>query len=82
MHRFINQGANDAGKSSFVGVLCHGEVDNGNGRARLNLLRHRHEIETGRTSSLAREIVGFAADGTVINYKTSNVTTWEQIVLT
>ena len=50
-----------------------------NGRARLNLLRHRHEIESGRTSSLAREIIGFAANGTLVNYATTNISTWEQI---
>jgi GTPase len=52
-------GAVDSGKSSLVGVCTHGELDNGRGRARLNLFRHLHEIQTGRTSSITQEILGF-----------------------
>lgn len=72
-------GAADAGKSSLVGVLCYEELDNGRGLARLNLLRHRHEIESGRSSAIAREIIGFTAQGNLINYASSNVSSWEQI---
>jgi GTPase len=75
-----NLGAADAGKSSLLGVLCYEEKDNGRGRARLNLLRHRHEIESGRSSALAREIIGFGVSGDVINYASTNVSTWEHIV--
>lgn len=42
----------DAGKSTLVGVLASGELDNGRGKARLNLFRHSHEILSGRTSSV------------------------------
>lgn len=49
----------DAGKSTLLGVLTHDELDNGRGRARLNLFRHLHEIQTGRTSSISHEILGF-----------------------
>jgi GTPase len=52
-------GTVDSGKSSLVGVCTHGEFDNGRGRARLNLFRHLHEIQTGRTSSITHEILGF-----------------------
>ncbi|KAI9197416.1 P-loop containing nucleoside triphosphate hydrolase protein [Polychytrium aggregatum] len=72
-------GAADAGKSTLLGVLTHGEADNGNGKARLNLLRHRHEIQTGRTSSLSQQIIGFTASGELLNYATTNITRWEQI---
>ncbi|KAK7210671.1 hypothetical protein V2G26_017849 [Clonostachys chloroleuca] len=41
----------DAGKSSLLGVLVKGDLDDGRGKARVNLFRHKHEIETGRTSS-------------------------------
>ncbi|MEQ2187875.1 hypothetical protein GOODEAATRI_009207 [Goodea atripinnis] len=40
-----------------------GELDNGRGRARLNLFRHLHEIQTGRTSSISFEILGFNSKG-------------------
>lgn len=40
----------DAGKSTLLGVLTHGELDNGRGHARQRLFRHKHEMESGRTS--------------------------------
>lgn len=61
----------DAGKSTLLGVLTHNELDNGRGRARLNLFRHLHEIQTGRTSSISHEILGFNSQGEVINYSES-----------
>lgn len=56
----------DSGKSTLLGVLTHGELDNGRGRSRLNLFRHLHEIQTGRTSCISHEIVGFNSKGEVI----------------
>ncbi|UXI20004.1 hypothetical protein NH340_JMT05947 [Sarcoptes scabiei] len=61
-------GMEEAGKSSLLGVLTQGELDNGKGRARLNLFRHRHEIRTGRTSSINKEILGFDSRGKPITY--------------
>ncbi|XP_074663149.1 GTP-binding protein 2-like [Tubulanus polymorphus] len=58
----------DAGKSTVLGVLTQGELDNGRGRARLNLFRHLHEIQSGRTSSISHEIMGFTSKGEVVNY--------------
>ena len=55
----------DSGKSTLLGVLTQGELDNGRGRARLNLFRHLHEIQTGRTSSISFEILGFNNKGEV-----------------
>jgi len=61
----------DAGKSTLLGVLTQGERDNGRGRARLNLFRHLHEIQSGRTSSICHEILGFNSKGEVVNYSGS-----------
>lgn len=61
----------DSGKSTLLGVLTQGELDNGRGRARLNLFRHLHEIQTGRTSSISFEILGFNSQGEVVNYSES-----------
>ncbi len=58
----------ESGKSTLVSVLTHGELDNGSGRARLNLFRHPHEIQTGRTSSINNEIMGFDNMGYVQNF--------------
>lgn len=57
----------DAGKSTLLGVLTHGELDNGRGLARLKLFRHKHEMESGRTSSVGNDILGFDSKGNVVN---------------
>lgn len=62
----------DSGKSTTLGVLTRGirsqrptlyiistligALDDGRGRARVALFRHKHEIETGRTSSVGMEV--------------------------
>lgn len=70
----------DAGKSTMLGVLVKGGLDDGRGKARVNLFRHKHEIESGRTSSVGMEIMGFDSKGDVV---VSNVAgrklTWEEI---
>ncbi|EPQ57551.1 P-loop containing nucleoside triphosphate hydrolase protein [Gloeophyllum trabeum ATCC 11539] len=62
----------DSGKSTTLGVLTRGGLDDGRGRARVGLFRHKHEIETGRTSSVGMEILGFSPDGLPILPKTAN----------
>ncbi|CAH3015223.1 unnamed protein product [Porites evermanni] len=57
----------DAGKSTLLGVLTHGELDNGRGMARQRLFRHKHEMESGRTSSVGNDILGFDSKGDVVN---------------
>ena len=42
----------DAGKSSLIGVLTSGELDDGRGFARNKVLIHPHEISSGRTSHI------------------------------
>ncbi|MCJ1429027.1 hypothetical protein MMC29_006940 [Sticta canariensis] len=70
----------DAGKSTMLGVLVKGGLDDGRGKARVNLFRHKHEMESGRTSSVGMEIMGFDVHGDVI---ASNVPgrklSWEEI---
>jgi GTPase len=70
----------DAGKSTMLGVLVKGNLDDGRGKARVNLFRHKHEIESGRTSSVGMEIMGFDTHGDVV---ASNVPgrklTWAEI---
>lgn len=60
----------DAGKSTLLGVLTHGELDNGRGFARQKLFRHKHEMESGRTSSVGNDILGFDQEGQVRPRKT------------
>uniref|UniRef100_A0A915CZF1 Tr-type G domain-containing protein n=1 Tax=Ditylenchus dipsaci TaxID=166011 RepID=A0A915CZF1_9BILA len=57
----------DAGKSTLLGVLTHNVLDDGRGQARKKLFRHKHEFETGRTSSVGNDILGFDAKGKITN---------------
>ncbi len=69
----------DAGKSTMLGVLTHGELDNGRGLARQRLFRHKHELESGRTSSVGNDILGFDANGKVVNKPVHGKLDWSQI---
>lgn len=78
--RIAVAGSVDAGKSSLVGVLTHGIdgrplLDNGSGSARMNVFQHKHEIETGRTSSLSQQMLGYDEEGKVLNYAGVSVLT-------
>ena len=83
--RITTLGNVDSGKSTILGVLTRGGLDNGRGLARGGVFRHKHEIESGRTSSISAQIMGFASDGSVINYHNPDVREahqlrWDQIV--
>ncbi|KAM9879691.1 elongation factor Tu GTP binding domain-containing protein [Verticillium dahliae] len=70
----------DAGKSSLLGVLVKGDLDDGRGKARVNLFRHKHEIESGRTSSVGMEILGFDTAGqVVVSDVPGRKLSWEEI---
>jgi GTPase len=57
----------DAGKSSLVGVLNSGEMDNGRGLARNKILKHKHEIESGRTSNITFNSIKYEVDNDKIH---------------
>jgi hypothetical protein len=81
-------GTTTSGKSSLLGSLTTATLDNGRGKSRLNLLRHRHEIASGMTSSVTQELLGYS-DATftagrdesvnVVNYASGNVSSWVDI---
>ncbi|KAK7205619.1 GTP binding protein [Myxozyma melibiosi] len=71
----------DAGKSTLLGVLTKGGLDDGRGKARVNLFRHKHEIESGRTSSVGMEIMGFDEEGKVVGANDgTRKASWKEIV--
>ena len=82
-------GSTTSGKSSLLGTLSTSTLDNGRGKSRLSLLKHRHEIESGLTSSLAQELIGYhdvesrAGSPTtrvdIVNYSSANVSSWTDI---
>lgn len=90
--RITLTGATTCGKTTLLGTLSTGELDNGRGKSRLSLLRHRHELVSGITSSVAWEIVGYRpepadkntpqskeASSRVVNYATGNISSWTDI---
>ncbi|KAJ5495833.1 hypothetical protein N7539_000949 [Penicillium diatomitis] len=74
-------GSSASGKSSLVGTLTSSIFDNGRGSSRLSLLKHRHEISSGITSSVAQELIGYSGGSTptVVNYASGNVAAWDDI---
>ena len=82
-------GSTTSGKSSLLGTLSTSTLDNGRGKSRLSLLKHRHEIASGVTSSVTSSLIGYQ-DATpadvststcadVINYASANVSSWIDI---
>ncbi|KAK3336565.1 hypothetical protein B0T19DRAFT_42977 [Cercophora scortea] len=71
-------GPTTSGKSSLLGTLLTGILDNGHGISRLSLLKHRHEIASGITSSVAQELIGYSGDN-IINYARSGIESWIDI---
>ena len=59
----------DSGKSSTIGVLAKGILDDGRGKARSHVFNYKHEIDTGRTSSIGHQKMMFNKFGDVINIK-------------
>lgn len=69
----------DSGKSTLLGVLTKNVLDDGRGKARVHLFKHKHEIETGRTSSVGLEILGFDSKSQAITETGKQKLGWEDI---
>lgn len=64
----------------MLGVLVKGGLDDGRGKMRVNLFRHKHEIESGRTSSVGMEIMGFDTKGNPVSSTVpGRKLSWEEI---
>jgi elongation factor 1-alpha len=71
----------DSGKSTLTGVITKGCQDNGRGLARSLIFNHRHELDTGRTSSIGHHIVGFDKEGNIVNKQMNGkIMKWQEIV--
>lgn len=72
-------GPTTSGKTTLLGTLANGSLDNGRGSSRINLLKHRHEVVSGQTSSVAQELIGYK-DNKIINYADiGHVKVWTDI---
>lgn len=76
--RITLTGATTSGKSTLLGTLSTGTLDNGRGKSRLSLLKHRHEMVSGVTSSIAQELVGYR-ESMILNFSQGNVESWLDI---
>jgi len=56
----------DAGKSTLIGTLTTSFLDDGRGSSRTSIMKHRHEIESGRTSTSSSHLLGFRSSGEAI----------------
>jgi len=64
-------------KSTFLGNLCYDM----NGESKLLIHKHKHEINSGKTSSINHMIVGLK-NNTIINYRNSSLdfnNSWDKI---
>lgn len=73
-------GALGSGKSTLIGVLCFGQLDDGDGFVRVDCFKHPHELISGQTSSITQEIMGFDKKGVCINYSNLNDLSWGDII--
>ena len=72
----------DGGKSTLIGCLTSGGLDDGRGSARSLVLRHKHEHSNGRTSAVSVELMGFKNDTNkqVLPTARHHAQRWAQIV--
>ena len=83
--RITTVGNVDSGKSTILGVLTKGGLDNGRGLARSSVFKFKHEVESGRSSAVSQQVLGFATDGSITNYAYADVREthslrWSEIV--
>lgn len=75
-------GGTMSGKSTLLGTLSTATLDNGRGKSRLSLLKHRHEIASGMTSSVTQELIGYRDEGDhsqVTSYGSGDIDSWIDI---
>lgn len=65
-------GSVDAGKSSLIGVLTSGNLDDGRGSARSKVFSCKHESDSGRTSTISHHIVGINDKTEFVHENTMN----------
>ena len=70
----------DSGKSSLIGTLIKGDLDDGRGSSRQAIFRHKHEVESGRTSSVATAYLGFDDCGEqILSKRAGKLIPWAEL---
>jgi elongation factor 1-alpha len=57
----------DSGKSTLIGTLVTGALDDGKGSNRSKVATHKHEVESGRTSTVSTHLLGFDAQNRALH---------------
>ena len=73
-------GGVDSGKTTILSCLTTGKNDNGRGYSRSFVFNYVHELKSGRTSSIAHQILGFDYEGKTINAQGLNKLSWTDII--
>lgn len=71
-------GPTTSGKTTLLGTLANGTLDNGRGSSRIGLLKHRHEVVSGQTSSVVQELIGYK-NNKIFNYAGTHIESWTDI---
>ncbi|CAD8084951.1 unnamed protein product [Paramecium sonneborni] len=67
--RILLLGESGSGKTSLLGVLSTGSLDNGQGLARMKFLKNRSEITSGKTERVSHTVIGFDSEGKIMNHQ-------------
>ncbi len=78
--RIATIGNVDSGKSTLIGVMTGGNLDDGRGLARSVVLKHRHEQENGRTSTATIELMGFKGSEQVLPTARGHAQRWAELM--
>jgi len=62
----IVAGSVDSGKSTTIGVLSYGDLDDGNGSARAKVAKHPHEVDSGKTSDISTRSLRLNKDKEIV----------------
>ncbi len=65
--KVLLMGEQQGGKSTLLGVLLSGSLDDGEGAARMHVLNHKHEVLSGETSSMSMHLLGYDRTGKSVN---------------
>ncbi len=69
--RYLHEDYTVTHNSSTIGVLISGQLDDGRGSARAKVFNFKHELQSGRTSSIAQQILGYDPEGNIVNHDSS-----------
>lgn len=78
--KVLLMGGQQGGKSTLLGVLLSGTLDDGDGAARMHVLNHKHEVLSGQTSSMSMHLLGYGHTGQVVRHGLfGNIQSWSDI---